>query len=217
MCIFQKWGKSAYHDLFNHIELVNQWYDHLLYNNWYSGNLFLDCSQLKKNISLSANDNHAFLGGMYDMCLTNLLMSDKPCGHDIFLGLSSHIQFINGLVSNRLQAIDKFDTRWNIRENKCLTHWSLGDVDVILLTHSGRVTHIWVSDLTIIGSDNGLSPGRRQAIIRTNAGIRLIRPLGTNLSEILIEILIFSFKKMPLKVLSAKRRPFCVGLNVLIV
>ena len=33
------------------------------------------------------------------------------------------------------------------------------------LTHGGRVTHICVSKLTIIGSDNGLSPGRRQAII----------------------------------------------------
>ena len=32
-------------------------------------------------------------------------------------------------------------------------------------THSGRVTHICVGNLTIIGSDNGLSPGRRQAII----------------------------------------------------
>ena len=41
--------------------------------------------------------------------------------------------------------------------------------------------HICVSDLTSIGSDNGLSPGRRQAIIRTNAGILLIRPLGTYL------------------------------------
>ena len=39
------------------------------------------------------------------------------------------------------------------------------------LTHWGRVTHIYVSNLTIIGSDNGLSPGRRQAIIWTNAGI----------------------------------------------
>ena len=52
-----------------------------------------------------------------------------------------------------------------------------------LLTHWGRVTHICVSDLTSIGSDNGLSPGRRQAIIRTNGGILLIRPLGTNFSE----------------------------------
>ena len=33
------------------------------------------------------------------------------------------------------------------------------------LTHRGRVTHISVSKLTTIGSDNGLAPGRRQAII----------------------------------------------------
>ena len=57
-----------------------------------------------------------------------------------------------------------------------------------ILTHWGRVTHICVNELTIIGSDNGLSPCRRQAIIWTNARILLIGPLGTNLSEILIEI-----------------------------
>ena len=85
------------------------------------------------------------------------------------------------------------------------------------LTHWGRVTHICVNKLTIIGSDNGLSPDRRQAIIWTNAGILLIGPLGTKktFSEILQEILTFSFKKMRLKVSSAKRRPFCLGLNVL--
>ena len=82
------------------------------------------------------------------------------------------------------------------------------------LTHWGRVTQC-VSKLTIIGSDNGLSPGRRQAIIRTNAGILLIRPLGTNFSEFLVEILIFSLKKMHLKISSGKWRPFCLGLNVL--
>ena len=83
------------------------------------------------------------------------------------------------------------------------------------LTHWGRVTHICVSKLTIIGSDNGLSPERRQAIIWTNAGILLIGPLGTNFSEILTKIITFSFKKMYLKVSSAKWRPFCLGLNVL--
>ena len=77
------------------------------------------------------------------------------------------------------------------------------------------MTHICVSYLTRIGSDNGLSPGRRQAIIRTNAGILLIRPLGTNFSEFLVEILIFSFTKMRLKVSSAKWRLFRLGLNVL--
>ena len=77
------------------------------------------------------------------------------------------------------------------------------------------MTHICVSKLTIIGSDNGLSPDRRQAIIWTNAGLLLIGPLGTNFNEILIEILAFSFKKMHLKVSSVTRRPFCFGLNVL--
>ena len=83
------------------------------------------------------------------------------------------------------------------------------------LTHWGRVTHIYVTKSTIIGSDNGLSPGRRQAIIWTNAGILLIRPLGTNFNEMLIKILTFSFMKMCLKVSSAKWRLFCLGLNVL--
>ena len=56
--------------------------------------------------------------------------------------------------------------------------------------------YICVSKLTIIGSDNGLLPGPRQAIIWTNAGILLIQTLGTNFSEILSEINSFLFKKM---------------------
>ena len=64
-------------------------------------------------------------------------------------------------------------------------------------------------------SDNGLSPGRRQAIIWTNAGVLLTRPRGINFSEILIEIPNFSVKKYS-KLSSAKWRPFCLGLNVLI-
>ena len=77
------------------------------------------------------------------------------------------------------------------------------------------MTHICVSNWTIIGSDNGLSPGRRQAIIWTNAGILLIGPPGTNFSEILIEIHTFSIKKMHLKMSSAKGRLFLLCLNVL--
>ena len=88
-------------------------------------------------------------------------------------------------------------------------------VSRVHLTHWGRVTHICVSRLTITGSDNGLSPGRRQAIIWTNAGLLSIGPLGTNFSGNLIEILTFSFIKMRLKVSSSKWRPFCLGLNVL--
>ena len=82
------------------------------------------------------------------------------------------------------------------------------------LTHWGRVMHIWVRKVTIIGSDNGLSPGQHQAIIVTNAGILLIELSGTNFSEIVIKIYIFSFKKMYLKMLSGKWQPFCLSLSV---
>ena len=89
-------------------------------------------------------------------------------------------------------------------------YWKLWETPFyMLLTHWGRVMHIYVSKLTSIGSDNGLSPGWRQAIIWTNAAIFLIGTLGTNFSEILIKIQIFSFMKMHLKISSVKWRPFC--------
>ena len=63
----------------------------------------------------------------------------------------------------------------------------------VIKTHWGGVTHMCVGKLTIIGSDNGLSPEQHQAIIWTNAGILLIGPLGTNFSEILNGIHTLSF------------------------
>ena len=51
--------------------------------------------------------------------------------------------------------------------------------------------------------------------IYKHTGISLVGPLGTNLSEILIAIYIFSFKKMHLKLSSGNWRSFCLGLNVL--
>ena len=88
-------------------------------------------------------------------------------------------------------------------------------VDIKLLTYWGRATHICVTKLTIIDPDNGLSPGRRQVIIWTSAGILLIGPLGTNFNEIRIKIHTFSFKKFHLKMSFGKWRPFCLGLNML--
>ena len=92
------------------------------------------------------------------------------------------------------------------------TKWSPFCLDLNVWTHWGRMMHVYLSKLTIIGSDNGLSPGRRQAIIWTNGGILLIWTLGTNFFS---EIHTFSFKKMHRKMLSGKWRPFCLGLNVL--
>ena len=76
--------------------------------------------------------------------------------------------------------------------------------------------HICVNKLTTIDSDNGLPPGRHQAIIRTNNAILLIQTFTTNFKDILSEIHTFSLKKMHLIMSSAKWRPFCHGLNVLV-
>ena len=98
--------------------------------------------------------------------------------------------FGNYLHKNHWKSTTNFTFNLHI----CREHWYL-EVFSSWLTHWGRVTHMGVSKLNVIGSDNGLSPARRQAIFRTNAGILLIRPLGTKISEIFIEVYTFSFKK----------------------
>ena len=67
------------------------------------------------------------------------------------------------------------------------------------------------SNQTIIGSDNGLSPGRRQAIIETNDGILLIGSLGRNFSEISIEISIQenAFESVVCEMAAILSRPQC--------
>ena len=132
--------------------------------------------------------------------------------------------WVNNVLKNRKKITTKMMTvkrkkltgfKWIYMLSLTVIQNAILPAETLVLTHWGRVTHICVSKLTIIGWENGLSPGRRQAIIWTSAGILFITPLGTNFSEILIEILIFSFKKMRLKISSAKWRPFCLGLNVL--
>ena len=83
----------------------------------------------------------------------------------------------------------------------------------IRITHWGRVTHVYVSKIIIIGSVNGLSPGWHPTIIWTNAGIMLIGPLGTNFSQILIENIYIVIQKMHFKMSSANWRPSCPRLN----
>ena len=106
---------------------------------------------------------------------------------------------------------------YQIKNQRPYSRCFLDSLWSLLLTHWGRVTHICVSKIIIIGSDNGLSPVRRQAIIWTNDGILLIGPLQTNFNEIWIQINTFSFTKMHLKMSSGKCRPYCLGFNVLII
>ena len=114
---------------------------------------------------------------------------------------SASLAFMRGIHRAHYDVI-VMDFPLNITFGSCKTHW-------------GRATHICVSKLTIVGSDNGLSPGRRQAIIWTNAGILSIDTLGTSFNENLSEIHAFSVKKMHLKMSSGKWQPFWLGLNVL--
>ena len=117
--------------------------------------------------------------------------------------------------SNILMNFSVPELQWMSFVEHCQHHIRDGVETLLLLTHWGRVKHICVGNLTIIGSNNGLPPGRRQAIIWTNAGILLIGPLGTNFNEIVIVIQTFSFKKMHLKMSYGKWRPLCLKLNVL--
>ena len=86
----------------------------------------------------------------------------------------------------------------------------IASISVDLCVNSSPPSATYMRQVSI-GSDNGLSPGRRQPIIWTNADILLIRHRGTHFNEILFEILIFSFKKMHLNMSSVKWWPFCPG------
>ena len=61
-------------------------------------------------------------------------------------------------------------TIWSLGMDKLLhakVYWAYDYLPMLelQLTHWGWVTHVCISKLPILGSDNGLSPGRRQAII----------------------------------------------------
>ena len=100
---------------------------------------------------------------------------------------------------------------------------SINDITTILqgrneLTHWGQVTHICVSNLTTTGSDNGLSPGRHQVIIWSNAGILSIAPLATNFHWNFYQNSYISIQENPFEngvweMASILSRPQCVNLG----
>ena len=106
--------------------------------------------------------------------------------------------------------------RWNkLFVCKLKNGWPCDLITQQLLTHWGRVTHMYVSIIAIIDSDNGLSPARYQAMIWIIAGILLNGPPGTIFSEIVIEFHTFPYKKVHFKMSSINWLPFTIVLNVL--
>ena len=116
------------------------------------------------------------------------------------------------VIVNSVLRKKTWSTQWNMKQNKKIyfkIHLKniLQNLDYFVQASMYYVNEvewrIYASvNCTIIDSDNGLSPGRRQAIIWTNAGVLLIGPLEANFSEILIDIYTFSFKKILLKMSS---------------
>ena len=127
-----------------------------------------------------------------------------------------YIDFILSIFFQHSNILTRASHHWCLASNIVLVVW--GDLD----TGSWRVVWSKAND----GHTSGSFPfikwpievylaDRCQTIFWTNAGILLIGPLGTNFSEILIEIHIFSFKKMHLKMSSWKWQPICLGPKVL--
>ena len=90
--------------------------------------------------------------------------------------ISSWIQFCHHGERWRKEIFEIFETLpfHSFNGNNAVDEFINTRRKLVNLTHWGRVTHICVNGLATIGSDNGLSPGRRQAIIWNNAGLLLM-------------------------------------------
>ena len=120
---------------------------------------------------------------------------------------------VNYTLQNR--KVVSFSIKKTLKKEKCLLNvcaeWIhvLGNRVLKVISPWCRVYAFvnWVS----IGSGNGLSSVRCQAITWTNADLLSVGPLGTNFSEILIEIQAFSSKKRHMKMSSAIFRQIVQG------
>ena len=110
--------------------------------------------------------------------------------HQAITWTDADLLFIRPSCRNKLQWNLHINTKLFLQEN--------------VLNSSPLVSHISSVNWIIIGSSNGWLPVRCQAITWTNAGFLSIGLLGRNFGEIWIRILSFLFKKIHLKMLSAK-------------
>ena len=131
-------------------------------------------------------------------------------GRDIVSNHQPHNCLLNCLFRRRSQKTSKLHVTGLCAGNSPGT----GEFPAQMASNMENVS-IWWRHHVRLSDEYGLSPVLCQAIIWTNAGILLIGPLGTNFSELLIRVHTFSFKKMHMKMSSAKWLEFCLGLNVL--
>ena len=115
---------------------------------------------------------------------------------------------------NRKFLVNRVNTKSADAMGLCIAR----SLAAMVLTHWGRVTHLCLHNLTITGPDNGLSPGRRQAIIYLNQCWNIVNwTLRNKLQWNFNRNSYIFIQGNALKMSSWKWGPFCLGLNVLTV
>ena len=135
-------------------------------------------------------------------------------GLSIHRGEIAHIRVIkpdNGVWLDRCQTNIRMMSCWSNFSRIQIKKYSRKLLELIMACHrTGNNTLVTYDN---IGSDNCLQPVRRKAINWTNVDLISIGLSTINFNEIVIKIRKFSFKKLHF-IMSAKRRPFRLGLNV---
>ena len=101
------------------------------------------------------------------------------------LKIHDNISHIKGVIATRCKH--RYTGKFEVFITAGCGHWRCSGISSVCLR--APIEAQWcVSKIAIIGSDNGLSPGRHKTITQTNAGILLTQTLRTNFSEIFSKI-----------------------------
>ena len=140
---------------------------------------------------------------------------NKPLSEPMMVSLLTHICVPRPWWVNQISGNEKFVCLYG-SSNMAASVACPDRSDKLASTHWGQETQISISEWVIIGSGNGLSPVRCQAITWTNDDIISIVPSKTYFSEISIKIYKFSIKKIHSNMLSANCWPFFSSLHLLL-
>ena len=129
----------------------------------------------------------------------------------------------NDICQIRIDSNDSTDATRSVNDGNISNHypgWTRLNPEKFNLTMTflvnilGRVTHIWVSNLGHLWTDNGLSAVHRVPLYGPILTLYQDINLETNFSAIYIKVRQFSYKKTIFFLSFAKWQPLCLYLNV---
>ena len=108
---------------------------------------------------------------------------------EVELGLRCLWSFVVMLLSSNMSVSIYENTMCRSKNISLTSRWKMQIYSNLIEIAARAAQSVYLGyQRNSLRPNDGLSPIRRQAIIWTNAGILLIWPLGTNFSEIFIEI-----------------------------